>query len=136
MNKIDHLGIAVENLEEASAVYKSLGFTFYKNTEVPSQKVKTAFFECGESHIELLEPTDDDSPIAKFLAKRGQGIHHICVEVDDIDKALDEYREAGIRLINEEPFIGAMGCRVAFVHPKSTAGVLLELKEAAPAPVA
>jgi len=131
MNKIDHLGIAVPDLEEAMKTYADLGFTFLKTEDVPQQKVKTAFYEIGESHLELLEATSPESPIAKYLEKNRPGIHHICVEVDDIDAALADYRDKGVRLINEEAIIGAGGCRVAFVHPKATGGVLLELKEAA-----
>ena len=130
MKKINHIGIAVPELEAAVEQYKSLGFHYHGSEEVASQKVRTAFFEVGESHVELLEPTADDSPISKFLGKRGSGIHHICVEVDNIDEALASYKQAGVRLINEEPFIGAGGHRVAFVHPKATSGVLLELLEA------
>ena len=129
MNKIDHLGIAVADLNAASQRYHELGFAFHGSERVDEQGVTVAFFECGESHIELLEPTHDQSPIAKFLAKRGPGIHHLCIEVDDIEAALADYKSKGIQLINPEPVIGAGGCRVAFVHPRATEGVLLELKE-------
>jgi len=129
VKKIDHIGIAVPELNRAIETYKAMGFAFDKVETVESQKVNTAFFQVGDSHIELLEPADHDSPIAKFLEKRGPGIHHICVEVADIDAALAEYKKAGVRLIHETPFIGAGGCRVAFVHPKATGGVLLELSQ-------
>lgn len=129
IKKINHIGIAVPNLDEAIGRYKAMGFTYDKTEEVPSQKVKTAFFEAGESHVELLEATAPDSAIAKFLEKRGPGIHHLCVEVDNIDAALAAYKAEGLQLIHEEPFIGAGGHRVAFVHPKATGGVLLELLE-------
>lgn len=129
MKRIDHLGIAVSDLESAIDTYKTLGFAYGHTEEVSSQKVNTAFFTVGESHVELLEPTSEDSVIARFLAKQGPGIHHVAVEVDDIDAALAHYKAAGIRLVNEEPVIGAGGHRVAFVHPKSTGGVLLELME-------
>ncbi len=129
ITKIDHLGIAVTSLVEASERYRQLGFAFEGEETVIDQKVKVAFFRAGESHIELLEPTHDDSPISKFLNRRGPGIHHVCVEVEDIEAALASYKDQGIQLINSEPVIGAGGCRVAFVHPKSTHGVLLELKE-------
>lgn len=129
MKKIDHIGIAVPEMEAAIAQYKSLGFDFHGQETVASQKVNTAFFEIGESHIELLEPTEEDSPVGKFLAKRGAGIHHICIQVDDIEAALARYKAEGVRLINETPVIGAGGHRVAFVHPKSTSGVLMELLE-------
>jgi methylmalonyl-CoA/ethylmalonyl-CoA epimerase len=128
-NKIDHIGIAVKNLADAEQNYRNLGFHFDHSETVEDQKVSVSFFHCGESHIELLEPTSEDSPIAGFIAKRGGGIHHICVEVDDLDLELKKYAEKGVRLINSTPVIGAGGCRVAFVHPKSTQGVLLELKE-------
>ncbi|PIE01331.1 MAG: methylmalonyl-CoA epimerase [Acidobacteria bacterium] len=128
-NKIDHIGIAVPNLDAAASAYKDLKFHFDHIETVEEQKVRVAFFHCGESHIELLEPTAEDSPIAKYIAKKGGGIHHLCVEVDNLEEALQEYAEKGVRLINEKPVIGAGGCRVAFVHPKSTHGVLLELKE-------
>ena len=130
VQKIDHIGIAVPNLDDAMALYKTLGFQFDHVEEVASQKVKVAFFECGESHMELLEPTSEDSPIAKFLAKRGSGVHHLCVQVEDVAASLASYKAQGMRLINEEPIIGAGGCKVAFVHPKSCSGVLLELVEA------
>lgn len=129
MKKIDHIGIAVPELDAAVQQYKDLGFDFDHIEEVPEQKVRTAFFELGESHVELLEATDPSSPIAKFLDKRGPGIHHMCVEVDDIDAALADYKAKGVRLVNETPFIGAGGHRVAFIHPKATQGVLLELLE-------
>lgn len=129
MKRIDHLGIAVPDLKAAIETYKTLGFEYHHTETVDSQKVNTAFFTVGESHVELLEPTESDSVIAKFLDKQGPGIHHVAVEVDDIDAALARYKQAGIRLVNEEPIIGAGGHRVAFVHPKATGGVLLELME-------
>lgn len=129
LEKINHIGIAVPELDAAIEAYKTMGFAYHGTEEVAEQKVKTAFFECGESHIELLEATQEDSPVGKFLAKRGPGIHHICIQVEDIEAALVKYREAGLRLINETPVIGAGGHKVAFVHPKSTHGVLLELLE-------
>lgn len=128
-NKIDHIGIAVKSLAEAELNYKDLGFKWDHCETVPDQKVAVAFFHCGDSHIELLEPTADDSPIARFIEKKGSGIHHICVEVDNLEETLAQYAAKGITLINPKPVIGAGGCRVAFVHPKSTQGVLLELKE-------
>ncbi|CAM2009058.1 methylmalonyl-CoA epimerase [Acanthopleuribacter pedis] len=132
MKKIDHIGIAVPELDSAVQQYQDLGFEFDHIEEVPEQKVRTAFFELGESHVELLEATDPASPIAKFLDKRGPGIHHLCVEVDDIEAALADYKAKGVRLVNETPVIGAGGHRVAFVHPKATQGVLLELLERKP----
>lgn len=129
IKKIDHLGIAVPALAEARAAFEALGFHVEAEHDVPSEKVKTAFLPVGESHLELLEPTDPGSVIAKFLEKRG-GLHHLCVEVEDIEAALAELKARGVRLIDELPRMGAGGCRVAFVHPKAAAGVLIELKEA------
>jgi len=129
--KIDHLGIAVPALADAIPLYETLLGARVEHVEVvEDQKVRTAFFTVGESHFELLEPTDPDGPIARYLSKNRPGIHHICVEVDDIEAVLATYRAAGIRLIDEQPRIGAGGKRIAFVHPKSTGGVLLELSEA------
>jgi methylmalonyl-CoA epimerase len=127
--KIDHLGIAVKDMAEARRAYEALGFIIEAEHDVPSEKVKTAFIPVGESHLELLEPTEPSSVIAKFLEKRS-GLHHICVLVDDIEKTMAEMKAAGAQLLDEVPRIGAGGCRVAFIHPKSAAGVLLELKQA------
>ena len=127
--KIDHLGIAVKDMTEASRAYEALGFRIEAQHDVPTEKVKAAFITVGESHLELLEPTDPSSPIAKFLEKRS-GLHHICVLVDDIEKSMAEMKAAGAHLLDEKPRVGAGGCRVAFIHPKSAAGVLLELKQA------
>ena len=127
--KIDHLGIAVKDMIEARRAYEALGFRIEAEHDVPTEKVKAAFITVGESHLELLEPTDPTSAIAKFLEKRS-GLHHICVLVDDIEKSMAEMKAAGAHLLDETPRIGAGGCRVAFIHPKSAAGVLLELKQA------
>ena len=127
--KIDHLGIAVKDMAEARRAYEALGFKIEAEHDVPTEKVKTAFIKVGESHLELLEPSDPSSVIAKFLEKRS-GLHHICVLVDDIEKTMAEMKAAGAQLLDEAPRIGAGGCRVAFIHPKSAAGVLLELKQA------
>ena len=127
ITQIDHLGIAVRNIDESIEYYeKSLGLHCHGREEVESQKVKTAFFEAGEVHIELLEPTADDSPIAKFLEKNGEGIHHIAFRTDDIDTQLKQASDTGVRLIHEVPFEGAANKLVAFLHPKSTRGVLTE----------
>ena len=126
--KIDHLGIAVRSLEEGAAAWEALGFRVAAVHDVPSEKVKTAFLPIGESHLELLEPTDPSSVIARFLEKRS-GLHHVCVLVEDIDSTLAKMKARGVPLIDEKPRVGAGGCRVAFVHPKGTGGVLLELKE-------
>ena len=128
INHIDHLGIAVRSLDETVPVYeKALGLRCEHREEVPSQKVRTAFFDVGGVHLELLEPTSPESPIAKFLADRGEGIHHIAFRTDDITGQLAQAAGAGVRLINEKPFEGAAGKLVAFLHPKSTHGVLTEL---------
>ncbi|WP_456420497.1 methylmalonyl-CoA epimerase [Thermococcus sp.] len=127
--KIDHVGIAVKNLEEAIKVWEGLGLKVDEIEEVPDQKVRTAIIHIGESRIELLEPTAEDSPIAKFIAKRGEGIHHIALGVENIEEHLKELKEKGYRLIDEEPRIGAGGAKIAFVHPKAVTGVLLELCE-------
>ncbi len=127
--KIDHVGIAVKNLEEAIKVWEGLGLKVDEIEEVPDQKVRTAIIHIGESRIELLEPTAEDSPIAKFIAKRGEGIHHIALGVTNIEEHLRELKERGYRLIDEEPRIGAGGAKIAFVHPKAVTGVLLELCE-------
>jgi len=129
--KIDHLGIAVPALAEAVRSYEALGLRASETHEVPTEKVRAAFLTVGESRLELLEPTEAGSVIARFLEKRS-GLHHVCLLVDDLDKALAELRARGVPLIDETPRVGAGGCRVAFVHPKGAAGVLLELKEAPP----
>ncbi len=127
IKKIDHLGIAVRNLDESIEYYETaLGLHCHGREEVESQKVKTAFFEAGDVHLELLEPTSEDSPIAKFLEKNGEGIHHIAFAVDDIEGQLKKASDAGVRLIHEVPFEGAANKLVAFLHPKSTRGVLTE----------
>ncbi|MFP4157710.1 MAG: methylmalonyl-CoA epimerase [Opitutales bacterium] len=127
IKNIDHLGIAVRDLDESVAYYEnSLGLKCHGREEVASQKVKTAFFEVGEVHLELLEPTSEDSPIAKFLEKNGEGIHHIAFAVDEIDSQLKKAADSGVRLIHEVPFEGAADKLVAFLHPKSTHGVLTE----------
>lgn len=130
MNKprLDHIGIAVRSLD-AAGVWKSLGLEVGHVETVESQKVKTAFLSVGDSNIELLEPTGPDSTIAKFIEKRGEGIHHICLRVDDIEAHLERLRSEGYRLINEHPVPGAHGCRVAFLHPAAGNGVLIELSE-------
>lgn len=126
--KINHLGIATKGIDEALKFWAdSLGLENVHTETVEDQKVRVAMLPVGESRIELLEPTSDDSPISKFLEKRGGGIHHIAVEVDDILAALEKLKSQGARLIDEKPRIGAEGCLVAFVHPGSTGGVLLEL---------
>jgi methylmalonyl-CoA/ethylmalonyl-CoA epimerase len=126
--KVDHLGIAVKDLAQAVAAYEVLGFEVESTHDVPTEKVRAAFLPAGESRIELLEPTDPTSVIARFLEKRS-GLHHVCVLVEDIDAALAELKAKGVPVLDETPRPGAGGCRVAFVHPRGAAGVLLELKE-------
>ena len=126
--KLDHIGIAVRSLG-AAKIYETLGLTIEHTETVASQGVNTAFLAVGDSHLELLEPTGPDSPIAKFIDKRGEGIHHICLRVNDIEEHLARLKEAGYRLINEAPVPGAHGCRVAFLHPAAGNGVLIELSE-------
>lgn len=126
--KINHLGIATNGIDEALEFWaEALGLENVHTEVVEDQKVRVAMLPLGESRIELLEPIADDSPISKFLQKRGGGIHHIAVEVDDIEASLERMKSQGMRLIDESPRIGAEGCLVAFVHPGSTGGVLLEL---------
>ena len=126
--KINHLGIATKGIEEALKFWEdALGLENVHTEIVEDQKVRVAMLPIGESRIELLEPTSEDSPISKFIEKRGGGIHHIAVEVDDIEAQLAKLKSQGMRLIDEKPRIGAEGCLVAFVHPSSANGVLLEL---------
>lgn len=127
--KVDHIGIAVPKMDEAVSAWRVLGFQVDAVHDVPTEKVRTAFLPVGESHLELLEPTEPTSVIAKFLEKRS-GVHHVCVLVDDIEGALARLAAEGVALIDRVPRVGAGGCRVAFIHPRSAGGVLLELKEA------
>jgi methylmalonyl-CoA/ethylmalonyl-CoA epimerase len=128
--KLDHIGIAVKSLE-AAKIYELLGLAVQHVETVETQRVKTAFLSVGDSNLELLEPTSPDSPIAKFIEKRGEGIHHICLRVDSIEEHLERLKAAGYRLVNEAPVPGAHGCRVAFLHPSAGNGVLIELSEKA-----
>ena len=128
MKKIEHIGIAVNSLEEASRVYEKLfGEPAYKQEEVVDEGVKTAFFQNGPNKIELLEATNPESPIAKFIAKKGEGIHHLAFEVDDIVAEIARLKNEGFVVLNEAPKKGADNKKVAFLHPKSTNGVLIEL---------
>lgn len=130
--RINHLGIASPGLEEAMArMARLFGMTADHLEEVADQKVKTAFFPVGESTLEFLESTDPEGPIGKFLAKRGPGIHHVCFEVDDIDAVVAHLVSQGVRMIDEKPRPGAHGCRVAFIPPAETGGVLMELSQGA-----
>ena len=129
LKKIDHIGIVVRSIEEALKVYRdALGLPLAHVQEVPEQKVKIAFLPIGDCEIELVEPTAADSGVARFLEKRGEGLHHICFEVEDIEAALRDLAAKGVRLIDRQPRQGAIG-RVAFLHPKSAHGVLIELVE-------
>jgi methylmalonyl-CoA/ethylmalonyl-CoA epimerase len=128
--KIDHLGIAVNSIDEGKNFWTDvLGLKFEGSETVEAQKVTTAFFPVGESEVELLESTSPDGPVAKFIEKKGQGIQHVAFRVDNIDAALEELKEKGIRLIDEKPRMGAGGAKIAFLHPKATQGVLVELCE-------
>jgi methylmalonyl-CoA/ethylmalonyl-CoA epimerase len=125
---LDHIGIAVKSLE-TTKIYEDMGLEVEHVEIVETQRVKTAFLSVGDSNLELLEPTSPESPIAKFIEKRGEGIHHLCFRVDDIEAHLARLKAAGYRLINEAPVPGAHGCRVAFLHPAAGNGVLIELSE-------
>ena len=129
LKRVDHVGIAVKNLDESVKFYESLGFKATGYEVVAEQKVKVAFLPCGDSELELLESTEPDGPIARFIEKNGPGIQHIAIRVDDIDKALEELKAKEVRLIDQTPRYGAGNARIAFVHPKATGGVLLELCE-------
>ncbi|MEJ2596147.1 MAG: methylmalonyl-CoA epimerase [bacterium] len=130
LSHIEHIGIAVKSLEESIPFYEEVfGLKCYAIEEVKDQKVKTAFFQIGNTKIELLESTDPEGPIGKFIEKRGQGIHHMAFAVKGINEALEEVRQKGVRLIDEKPRRGAEGLDIAFLHPKSTFGVLTELCE-------
>ena len=128
MNKIEHIGIAVKNLEDSNELFANLfGEPHYKMEEVESEGVKTSFFKVGVNKIELLEATKKDSPIAKFIDKKGEGIHHIAFDVENIESEIKRLKEAGFTVLNEKPKHGADNKLVAFLHPKSTNGVLIEL---------
>jgi len=130
--KLDHIGIAVEKIDAALPVWEGiLSLPLHGIEEVADQKVKTAFMPIGESEIELLESTDPEGPIGKFLAAKGQGVHHLAFRVANIEVALAELKAKGVRLIDETPRYGAGGARIAFIHPKATGGVLVELCERA-----
>ncbi|PWK20517.1 methylmalonyl-CoA epimerase [Xanthomarina spongicola] len=128
MNKIEHIGIAVKNLEESNKLFSKLfGKPHYKTEEVDSEGVNTSFFKVGENKVELLEATKPDSPIAKFIEKKGEGIHHIAFDVTDIEAEITRLKDEGFIILNETPKKGADNKLVAFLHPKSTNGVLIEL---------
>ncbi|MDI6808759.1 MAG: methylmalonyl-CoA epimerase [Candidatus Eisenbacteria bacterium] len=130
INQLDHIGIVVRNLDHSARIYSSaFGAKLVREEELPSMKVRIAFLEIGPVTIELIEAMGEGSPVEKFLNERGEGLHHLCFTVDDIDAALAQLKKAGVRLIDEKPRVGAHGKKVAFVHPKSTSGVLIELTQ-------
>ena len=133
IKRIDHIGIAVNNIDDALKVYaEALGLKVtHTDTEI-GQKSIVAFLPAGDGEVELVEPMDPESPVARYLQKHGEGIHHICFEVDDLGAALDRLRENGVQLIDEEPYIGTGGKRIAFIHPKTAHGVLIELYQKVP----
>ncbi|MCG0238520.1 MAG: methylmalonyl-CoA epimerase [Firmicutes bacterium] len=128
IKKVDHLGVAVRDLAAAIPLYRDvLGLPLEKEEEIPTQGVRAAFLAAGEVHLELLAPTDPEGPIARFLARRGEGIHHVAFAVEDIREAMARARAAGLELLSDEPRPGAGGALVVFIHPRSTRGVLIEL---------
>lgn len=128
--KIDHLGVAVNSMDEGKSLWSDiLGLDFEGTETVEAQKVTTGFFPVGESEIELLESTAPDGPVAKFIDKKGEGVQHVAFRVENIEEALAELKEKGVKLIDETPRIGAGGAKIAFLHPKATKGVLVELCE-------
>lgn len=130
IKKIDHIAIAVSDLDTEIARYRDVfGMEFHGTETVEEQKVKVAFFSVGDVHIELTSPTEEDSPVGKFISKRGTGIHHIAYEVDDLEAQIEDFQGKDIRMIDKEPRVGAGNCKIAFAHPKSFSGVLVELKQ-------
>ncbi len=129
IKQVDHIAIAVNDLKESVRFYEELGLKVTEIEEVESQKVRIAFIPIGNTRIELVQPTSPDSPVAKFLEKRGEGLHHICLETDAIEQTLATLQEKEMRLIDKEPKVGAGGHKIAFVHPKTNSGVLTELVE-------
>ena len=132
MTRLDHIGIAVKSIDAAKRIYEDLGLTIAHVESIETQKVRTAFLSVGDANLELLEPSSPDSTIAKYIEKHGEGIHHLCFRVDDIEAHLARLKERGYRLINEAPVPGAHGCRVAFLHTAAGNGVLIELSETEP----
>lgn len=130
LKKINHIAIAVNNIEEATKFYQEvMGLTLSGVEVVTAQKTKVGFFKIGESNIELVQPAEPDSPLVKFLETKGQGIHHICFEVEDVEAEVKDYLDKGATLIDQKPRPGAHNTKVAFIHPKSSSGVLIELCE-------
>ncbi len=133
VKKIDHIGIAVKDIQSVLGFYaEALGLDNLGYEVVEDQGVRVAFLPVGESRLELLEPLNDDSPLAKFISKRGEGIHHICLDVDSVSESLSEMKERGLQLIDQQPRPGAHHKEIAFVHPKASSGVLIELSQDAP----
>lgn len=127
---IDHIGIAVRDIRKGAEFYgRCLNLNISEAIDVPSQKVRVAFMEIGNTKLELIEPLEKDSPVEKFIQKKGEGLHHICFLVDDIGKALAELKDKKVKLVDQNPRVGATGKRIAFLHPESSFGVLIELKE-------
>ena len=129
VTRVDHIGIAVKSIAESLKVYEAMGLKSVGVEEVAEQKVRVAFLPLGEAEIELLESTSPDGPVAKYIEKNGEGIQHLALRVDNLEAALAELKAQGVRLIDEKPRYGAGGAKIAFVHPRSTGGVLLELSE-------
>jgi methylmalonyl-CoA/ethylmalonyl-CoA epimerase len=127
--RIAHIGIAVRSLKDALALYRTLGFEPTAVEEVADQGTRVALLPVGESRLELLEPLAPDSPVGRFLARRGEGVHHVCFEVEDVAAEVARLRASGVRMIDESPRPGAGGCQVAFIHPAATGGVLVELSQ-------
>ncbi len=130
MTSLDHVGIAVSSIEDRLEIYRALGLEVGGREEVASEKVRVAFLPLGETRLELLEATAPDSPIASFIAKRGEGVHHVCIRVADVRAAMAELASRGFTLLSDEPRPGAHGALVCFVHPRSAGGVLIELSQA------
>lgn len=129
ISRCAHIGVAVASIDEAKKLWEALGLAVVSVEDIPEEGVRVAIIPCGESAIELLEPLDASSPVAKFLEKRGPGIHHVCLASDDVSGDDARLRDAGFQVLRDAPTRGAGGCRVQFVHPKSTGGILLELSE-------
>jgi len=127
LKKINHIGIAVHKIQDLKGVFEMLGAKIEGEEVVEEQGVKVAFIPIGEVRVELLEPTSSNSPVAKFLEKRGEGFHHVAFEVDDLEKILEELKSKGVKLVDEKPRKGAHGTKIAFIHPKATGGILIEL---------
>lgn len=133
IKRIDHIGIAVKNIDEALKLYsEALGLQLSQTDKEEGQKSIVAFLPAGESEVELVEPIGEDGPVARFLQKRGEGIHHICFEVDDIQATLAKLKTQGVQLIDQEPYLGTGGKKIAFIHPKGAHGVLIELYQKVP----